>query len=397
MFRKGLVCAVIILFIGTSFVSAFKVNLVNESKPMNRGNWLYVGGSGLNNYTKIQDAVNDAVDGDTIYVFDDSSPYFENVVVSKSINLMGENKDTTIIDANYQNSAVRIESNYVTVCGFTLQNSGPKEWHDSGVHIGTSDIEVGYCNISGNNIVNNFDGIYCIYPRKNLIENNIIAENKHNGIILHVAYGDEGNVRIFNNTIINNSNDGIIIYETPSNTISGNTIMNNGGNGIELCTPGNSVFNNIIKNQIFGIKAIAGHCHIYSNIILENDVGLFVFLGPRSTFEKNNFIENDCNAKYDIPLRISGDRWIKNYWDDYTGFGPKVIDGTSTKNSNLLFLYVCLASIYLVLWGKLPPFPEPELIEYPTKEYDWHPALKPYNISIESENHEIMKRDSLKL
>jgi len=52
IFGKGLVFTIIILFVGTSFSSAFNINLVNESKPMNNGNWLYVAGSDPNNYTK---------------------------------------------------------------------------------------------------------------------------------------------------------------------------------------------------------------------------------------------------------------------------------------------------------------------------------------------------------
>jgi len=44
---------------------------------------LYVGGSGFGNYSTIQDAVDNASSGDTVYVYDDSSPYIENVVVDK--------------------------------------------------------------------------------------------------------------------------------------------------------------------------------------------------------------------------------------------------------------------------------------------------------------------------
>ena len=46
---------------------------------------LYVGGSGLGNYTSIQDAINDSVDGDTVFVYDEGSPYYENLVVNRSI------------------------------------------------------------------------------------------------------------------------------------------------------------------------------------------------------------------------------------------------------------------------------------------------------------------------
>ncbi len=76
-------------------------NVDKKSNPTSsNGKTLYVGGSGPNNYTKIQDAINDSSDGDTVFVYDDSSPYYENLVIEKSIHLIGEAKETTVIDAN---------------------------------------------------------------------------------------------------------------------------------------------------------------------------------------------------------------------------------------------------------------------------------------------------------
>ena len=71
---------------------------------------LYVGGSGPGNYTKIQDAIDDAFFGDTVFVYDDSSPYYENLKISKSIELIGENRNTTIIDGNDKQDVVQINS-----------------------------------------------------------------------------------------------------------------------------------------------------------------------------------------------------------------------------------------------------------------------------------------------
>jgi hypothetical protein len=45
---------------------------------------LYVGGTGEGNYSRIQDAIDDAVDGDTVFVYDDSSPYYEHIRINKS-------------------------------------------------------------------------------------------------------------------------------------------------------------------------------------------------------------------------------------------------------------------------------------------------------------------------
>ncbi len=51
-----------------------------SSMPNFYGNIFYVGGSGFGNYTKIQDAIDNSSNGDTIFVYDDSSPYYENIV-----------------------------------------------------------------------------------------------------------------------------------------------------------------------------------------------------------------------------------------------------------------------------------------------------------------------------
>ncbi|HDO19095.1 MAG TPA: PKD domain-containing protein [Thermoplasmatales archaeon] len=62
------------------------------------GRILYVGGVGPGNYTSIQSAIDDASDGDTIFVY--PGIYRENLVINKSINLIGANKSTTIIMAD---------------------------------------------------------------------------------------------------------------------------------------------------------------------------------------------------------------------------------------------------------------------------------------------------------
>jgi len=59
-----------------------------ETAIINDGNTLYVGGSGPNNYTKIQDAIDAASDGDTIFVYSYSSPYHENLVINKELALL---------------------------------------------------------------------------------------------------------------------------------------------------------------------------------------------------------------------------------------------------------------------------------------------------------------------
>jgi hypothetical protein len=87
------------------------------------GTIFYVGGSGPDNYTRIQEAIENASNGDTVFVYDDSSPYYENLVIDKSIYLIGENQDCTIINGSKLNSlldTIEIKANNVYISGLSV-------------------------------------------------------------------------------------------------------------------------------------------------------------------------------------------------------------------------------------------------------------------------------------
>src|SRR6056297_2117708 len=96
---------------------------------------IYVDDDGTADYTSIQDAVDVAIDGDTVYVY--SCKYEEHVVISsKSITLQGEDKDSTIIDAGGDGTALFINATHdVSVSGFTFQNSGKRTWIEAGIYV----------------------------------------------------------------------------------------------------------------------------------------------------------------------------------------------------------------------------------------------------------------------
>ena len=111
--------AAIILFFVIYFVNAF--HYFNEDLNILQGRTLYVGGSGPGNYSSIQAAIDDANPGDTIFIYDDSSPYKEWLKIDKeNITLIGENRNTTIIE-NPQDTAVYIHGNYVKFYNLTIK------------------------------------------------------------------------------------------------------------------------------------------------------------------------------------------------------------------------------------------------------------------------------------
>jgi parallel beta-helix repeat protein len=240
---------------------------MERSVAMNSSQILYVGGSGPGNFSKIQDAVDNASDGDTVFVYDDSAPYYESIIINVSIHLLGENRNTTSIEGG--NHAISIVVDGVTVSGFRISNVGDF-WNCCGFYV----ISEGN-NISDNNIINNLrmNGIFLAGASYNTISGNLIENNRFHGIRMEYA---SHNI-ILNNVIVNNRGYGIYLNEVQDTTIVGNTV----------------------KQSFFDGLMLGGYC--VNNII-----------------HHNNFIDNPGNA-YDVTGNIWDDGSSGNYWSDYTG------------------------------------------------------------------------------
>ncbi len=178
-------------------------------------NTLYVGGLGPNNYTTIQDAINDAITGDTIFVYDDSSPYYENIIIEKSITLKGENRATTVIlgDESSDEIIVNISANDVSISGFTIQ---PNVGNPIGITVYKNYTSPDFwkmeiiqnVTISDNVIRNTSRGIFGIHLNKGKINGNNI-ENCNSDAAIYLLISS--NNTITNNFVIDGSGIGILI------------------------------------------------------------------------------------------------------------------------------------------------------------------------------------------
>jgi parallel beta-helix repeat protein len=202
-------------------------NLENSHPISPNGSILYVGGNGPGNYSRIQDAIDNASDFDTIFVYDDGSPYHEELVISKHITLFGENKETTIIDGQFTNKKDLILVNTTGVCvrGFTLTHC---RWYPAAIHIISND------SLITDNIINYCDGdaiylgeIYGIkHPTNNTIVNNyfyqnfnsIDSDNSFNDTILRNIF-DRNGQEIFHTNIMR-------LYHSRYHNISNNIFYN---------------------------------------------------------------------------------------------------------------------------------------------------------------------------
>jgi len=123
--RNGLIAIIILLFMLANAIplTAFNIHIKYSFISTYTGKTLYVGGNGSGNYSKIQDAIDNASNGDTIFIYNDSSPYYENIVVDKSLYLIGENSATTVIDGMKKGNTIWIPTSYVTISNLTIRNS----------------------------------------------------------------------------------------------------------------------------------------------------------------------------------------------------------------------------------------------------------------------------------
>ena len=123
-----IIISLLLLIITYSNISAYSTNTEMHSSYYNP-NILYVGGLGSHNYTTIQQALINATTGDTIYVYDDSSPYNEHLIITIPITLKGENPSTThIIGIDFKH-IIEIYASDIYIDGFTfttVENSTTK-------------------------------------------------------------------------------------------------------------------------------------------------------------------------------------------------------------------------------------------------------------------------------
>jgi parallel beta-helix repeat protein len=194
-------------------------------------------------YLTIEEAVDAASPGDTIYV-KAGIYYEEQVTIEKPLELVGEDKDTTFIDGAESWICVYIKyTNDVKISEFTIQNG-------YGIYLYNSE----NVTISGNIISDNGQGIIVIGSNNNAISKNIFTRN-HVPILLDGS----SNNRISFNIVTLNEWGAIWLENSHGNSISRNTVSKNGLNlnescharGLRLDSSNNNIIhhNNIIDNH----------------------------------------------------------------------------------------------------------------------------------------------------
>lgn len=263
-------------------------------------------------FSSIQQAINNVGSGDTIFVH--TGIYSENIVINKSIALVGENRDSTIIDGSqFRNVIYIVTTANVTIEGFTVR--GSSLYPNCGIFVDHST----YNTIMNNIVVGNAEGISLLSSSGNVICDNKISNN-NDGIYLRSS----SNNVISRNTISLSNYDGISLYNSVNNVVSRNFILYNTLAGISLYYSGSNVIRgNTVLNNYYGIVSF------YSN--------------SNNTIYHNNF--NNTHQVWDDLVNFWDHDGEGNYWGDYSGQDlirdglgdvPYLIDETYQDNHPLM-------------------------------------------------------------
>lgn len=288
----GVIAIILILIVASIFIYS-SLNPKSSNFQDEQKNYI-VSKEGNGDFSSIQEAIDLVSDNDTIFV--SKGTYFENIDIKKSIELIGEDKNLTILNGDGSGIVVNISADNVKISNFTIINGGSLSGvnPDAGIKIGSNYNVIMDCNISS---------------------------NKNYGLYLYANPKSENNT-IKSNTFFNNKN-GIFAYYAEINNISSNKFVKNLEHGIYFGSRSNDnlISNNVMKDNKYAIRIkTSDNNKIINNLVMNNKYGIYLCCGANDNIVYYNSLINntDWNAK-DTPINIWDNGSIGNYWDDYTG------------------------------------------------------------------------------
>ena len=342
-------------------------------------------------YPTISEAVTHASAGDTVFV--QSGIYHENVLIDKSLLILGEDSENTVVIGEggvNSGNVFTLAADSITVSGFTIRSvdHSVASQYANGVNIKGDN-----CTVQGNDISNTFWGVLCAIQSSTSITQNNITRNLKEGIRF---YGGSLNT-VSGNYIAGNKASGVAI-EGYSNVISRNTIINN-TRGIGLGSSYSVVFGNLIAdNGESGIYFAGSNNTIAANHISNSGWGIYFpsfFGAPNGNkFTHNNFVDNSQNVYVSSTYNVNhwDDGSEGNYWSNYatenpdakevddsgTGDVPFVICANNVDNHPLINPYD-INSVSLLPTVEQPPMPKGHVVSL------WHfDEVKPNNLTVDA-------------
>jgi parallel beta-helix repeat protein len=271
-------------------ISSFFVSYASSE-----GQTLTVDIKGSGDYNSIQQAINAANPGDTITVL--PGLYYENIVINKTISLIGASSSNTIIDGHGYGNVTKIHADGVQMSRFTLTNSTSNISNISSLNAG--------CFIIGENIsfsecriTNCQYGIYVENTSNALITNCTIF-----GVSSGIQLITSSNDILVDVNVTDSQLNGITLFKSDNNILLRCIIDHSLGEGVILASSSwNVISHSIFTNNLMCVRIIRSVNNSIHNMIFSND-----------------FISSKTKQAYDACNNSWDNGTAGNYWDDYNG------------------------------------------------------------------------------
>lgn len=250
----------------------------------------------------ISEAVNNASEQDSIFVYD--GIYEEYVHINTSVSIIGQSTTEVLVSSSNQNGTIKITTDFVSIKNMTVSNPvamGIKMIASSitvqnitltGSLYGVYAANASECSLSNNTLYNNTNGVYFYDTDDCLITNNSFANNSYRAVAISSA---STNIRCENNSFTHNE---ISLYLSSSTEcyIQHNTIKNSTDKALYVKASSNCIIsNNVITYNHHGIYLdISTDNSIISLNTIENNTvrGVFIKNSPSNAIQHNNIKNN---------------------------------------------------------------------------------------------------------
>ncbi len=246
--RRGVKAIITMLMIVNLCIVSYSAGVSTFTKTTDvqkRSSILYVGGSGPGNYSTIQQAIKNASEEDTVFVY--NGIYVGPVVIDVAVQLIGEDNEQTEIRGS--GDGVLVYADDVVVSNFKITECGDF-WNYCGIYANSDGTQ-----IQNNRIVDNdrSNSIYLDACSYCIVKENIIEHNDFHGIRMEFS----SNNQIQRNYINECGGYGIYLWECSNNLVSENSIFDCDYVGIDLNDYCEN--NQIFRNNVFNCTNANAH------------------------------------------------------------------------------------------------------------------------------------------
>lgn len=339
-----IVILVLISLLGSFFIP---IIILPETKTISDDvgtrSTLTVGGSG--DYSKIQDAIDAAKSGDTIQIGDGT--FKENILVDKSLTIIGSGPDRTIIDGRERSDVIKITADKCMIKDLKAMRAGDGN-PTAGIYVGDSFAGINIAS-SENTIEDCYVsdclemGFKVLYVRKGYERdkpiNNLIRNCKSQNNNLYGLYSSNSDGLEIIGSRFEDNYHGIGISQSMDVLVEDCTILDNRDDGLDIDTYSENVE---VKDTICnnngrsGIDVDGEHIKLKDCVTNNNQFAGVYVSGEFCMFDG---IETNGNKQYGFFLYHSSNGTIKDCTSNYNEYGLVFSCSDDYKVTRNLFGY----------------------------------------------------------